>query len=96
MAEERGEGGRFAVFISYSRDDIGFADQLDAALRILKYDVSIDRQGISGGETVVFVLSPSSARSEIFRWEVAEAARLAKRIIPVVFRPLGDTVPPRN
>ncbi len=108
MAEERKEGEGLAVFISYSRDDTEFADQLDAALKLLKYDVSIDRQGLSGGEdwksrleslirdaeTVVFVLSPSSARSEICQWEVAEAVRLAKRIIPVICRPLGDALPP--
>jgi len=108
MAEESKEGEGLAVFISYSRDDIGFADQLDAALKLHKYHVSIDRQGISGGEdwksrlaslirdaeTILFVLSPSSARSEICRWEVEEAARLAKRIIPVVCKPLEDTTPP--
>ena len=67
--------GKLRVFISYSRDDLDFADQLDAAL--YDFECLIDRHGISGGEdwkrrlgnliseadTVVFVLSPSSARS---------------------------------
>jgi WD40 repeat protein len=98
------------VFISYSRDDLGFADQLAAGLRVGGVDPTIDRQGISGGEdwrsrlgslirdaeTVVFVLSPSSARSETCAWEVEEAARLGKRIVPVVCRPLENAVaPPR-
>src|SRR5262245_12704163 len=66
--------GKLRVFISYSRDDLKFADQLDAALDMYGFECVIDRHGISGGEdwkrrlgnliseadTVVFVLSPSS------------------------------------
>ena len=102
--------GKLRVFISYSRDDLKFADQLDAALSACGFECLIDRHGISGGEdwkrrlgnliseadTVVFVLSPSSARSEICDWEVEEAARLNKRILPVNCRPLeGASPPPR-
>ena len=102
--------GKLRVFISYSRDDLEFADQLDAALDACGFECLIDRHGISGGEdwkrrlgnliseadTVVFVLSPSSARSEICAWEVEEAARLNKRILPVNCRPLeGASPPPR-
>src|SRR5689334_6364321 len=109
MSEGTREARRFAIFLSYSRDDLDFADQLDAALQSHKYDVAIDRHGISGGEdwksrlgglirdadTVVFVLSRSSARSEICKWEVEEASRLGKRIIPVACGPLdGAGVPP--
>src|SRR6476659_2669706 len=75
----RSDSGRLRVFISYSRDDLHFADQLDAALNACGFECVIDRHGISGGEdwkrrlgnliseadTVVFVLSPTSARSEI-------------------------------
>jgi TPR repeat protein len=100
--------GKLRVFISYSRDDLNFADQLDAALTLCGFECLIDRHGISGGEdwkrrlgnliseadTVVFVLSPSSARSEICDWEVEEAARLNKRILPVKCRPLEDVSPP--
>jgi len=102
--------GKLRVFISYSRDDLDFADQLDDALNTCDFECLIDRHGISGGEdwkrrlgnliseadTVVFVLSPSSARSEICAWEVEEAARLNKRILPVNCRPLeGENPPPR-
>ena len=102
--------GKLRVFISYSRDDLDFADQLDAALNACGFECVIDRHGISGGEdwkrrlgnliseadTVVFVLSPTSARSEICAWEVEEAARLGKRILPVICRPLeGASPPPR-
>src|SRR5215510_10866253 len=101
---------KLRVFISYSRDDLKFADQLDAALNACGFECSIDRQGISGGEdwkrrlgdlirdadTVVFVLSPSSARSEVCAWEVEEAARLHKRIFPVNCRPLEGASPPQR
>ena len=40
------------------------------------------------------MLSPSSARSEICDWEVEEAARLNKRILPVNCRPLEGVIPP--
>jgi TPR repeat protein len=100
--------GKLRVFISYSRDDLKFADQLDAALNAYGFECLIDRHGISGGEdwkrrlgnliseadTIVFVLSPSSARSEICDWEVEEAARLNKRILPVNCRPLEGASPP--
>ena len=89
--------GKLRVFISYSRDDLYFADQLDAALNAYAFECIIDRHGISGGEdwkrrlggmireadTVVFVLSPTSANSPICTWEVEEAERLGKRILPV-------------
>jgi TPR repeat protein len=102
--------GKLRVFISYSRDDLDFADQLDAALDACGFACVLDRHGISGGEdwklrlgnliseadTVVFVLSPTSARSEICAWEVEEAARLGKRILPVNCRSLeGESPPPR-
>src|SRR6516225_9640095 len=104
------DSGKLRVFISYSRDDLNFADQLDAALNLCGFECLIDRHDISGGEdwkrrlgnliseadTVVFVLSPSSARSPICDWEVEEAARLNKRILPVNCKPLeGASAPPR-
>src|SRR5258708_24896636 len=84
-----GDHGKLRVFISYSRDDLDFADQLDIALRLQGFATSIDRHAISGGEewqqrlgnlireadTVVFVLSPASAGARIFGWGAAEAAR---------------------
>jgi WD40 repeat protein len=102
------DASKLKVFISYSRDDLKFADQLDAALQTHHYDVAIDRHGISGGEdwkhrlgtlirdaeTVIFVLSPSSAQSPICKWEVEEAARLGKRVLPVVCGPLDKSTPP--
>jgi TIR domain len=49
---------------------------------------------IRDADTVVFVLSPTSARSEICAWEVGEAARLGKRILPILCRPLDGASPP--
>jgi len=100
--------GKLRVFISYSREDLDFADQLNLALDAYGFECFIDRQGISGGEdwkrrlgnliseadTVVFVLSPTSARSEICAWEVEEATRLNKRILPVNCQPLKGASPP--
>jgi hypothetical protein len=110
VVEAAGRGNKLNVFISYSRDDLEFADQLDASLRLGGFETTIDRRGMSGGEdwkarlgslihdadTVVFVLSPSSARSDICAWEVAEAVRLGKRIIPVLCRTLGDAKAPQQ
>ncbi len=110
MVQPGSETGKLQVFISYSRDDLTFADQLDEGLRACGFATMIDRHGISGGEdwkhrlgnlirdadTIVFVLSSSSAKSEICAWEVSEAARLGKRIIPVVCQPLdGASAPPQ-
>src|SRR5262245_34484918 len=89
--------GKLGVFISHSRNDLKFADQFDVALGI-QLATTIDRHGISGGEdwkrhlgnlirdadTVVFVLSPDSATSNICHWEVDEAVRLGKLILPVL------------
>ena len=82
--------GKLRVFISYSRDDLNFADQLDAALTACGFECLIDRHGISGGEdwkrrlgnliseadTVVFVLSPSF-RSPSYRARASAPASRA-------------------
>ncbi len=109
MAELAEQGGKLNVFISYSRDDLKFADQLRAALLGYDFTVTIDRESITPGEdwkqrlgllirdadTIVFVLSPSSARSPVFQWEAREAAGLNKRLLPILCRPLDDaTAPP--
>ena len=112
QAAKAGEhkGGPLRVFISYSRADIDFADQLYAALELYGYDASMDRHEVSAGEdwksrlsnlireadTIAFVLSPASASSSICAWEVDEAARLGKRILPVVCRPLEGVQPPQR
>lgn len=41
---------KLGVFISYSRDDIAFADQLVATLELAGFAPTIDRVGIHGAE----------------------------------------------
>jgi hypothetical protein len=98
------ESPKLKVFISYSRADAAFADELVAGLEFKEeFAVTIDRHSIVEGEdwkkrlggliadadTIVFILSPDSAQSRICAWEVDEAHSLSKRIIPVLFRPTG-------
>jgi hypothetical protein len=98
---------KLKVFVSYCRRDIDFADQLVAVLKAQGFRIAIDREGIYGAErweerlgqlilesdVVVFVLSPDSARSDICAWEVEEALRRGKRIIPVLCRSLEGAQP---
>ena len=100
---------KLRVFVSYSRADTPFANEIVEGLELEGgFDVTIDRESIEQGEdwrarlgkliadadTIVFILSPASATSEICRWEVEEATRLNKRILPLLHLPLGDTAPP--
>ena len=70
-------GTKTRVFVSYSRKDMAFADQLEAALKARGFEVLIDRQEIyafedwwkriqaliGNADTVVFVLSPDAVKS---------------------------------
>ena len=109
MAEAVGQRDKLNVFISYSRDDLQFADQLDAALGLagvadipstvkafLPARIGKPASALSSGTPILsfFVLSPSSARSKTCAWEVEEAVRLGKRILPVLCRSLDDASPP--
>jgi WD40 repeat protein len=90
------------VFVSYSRTDVDFADQLVLALEDKGFQAILDLHDISGGEdwrerlgklilsadAVVFVLTDKSAVSDVCLWEVTEAKRLGKRIIPVTPEPI--------
>jgi cbb3-type cytochrome oxidase subunit 3 len=95
------------VFISYSRSDREFVQQLVLALEALGHAITIDTIDILGAElwkerlsqmirdadTIVFVLSPASARSEVCTWEVEQALNDRKRIVPIVARPLDEASP---
>ncbi|MEO1329129.1 MAG: TIR domain-containing protein [Pseudomonadota bacterium] len=97
------EAAKSKIFISYSRQDSAFVDDIATGLGAYGgYEVLIDREGIGHGEdwrarlgrlilecdSVVFVLSPDSLASEVCRWEVKEATSLGRRIIPVLWRPI--------
>jgi TIR domain len=93
---------RMKVFVSYARADLDFVDQLVLALEDKGFEALLDRHNIDAAErwqerltalitssdTVVFVLSPTSAQSKICQWEVTEAAKQGKRLVPVVPVPL--------
>jgi TIR domain len=96
------------VFISYSRQDSAFVDDLQEALAAHGIEAFVDREQIEKGEawwaritqliteadTIVFVLSPSSADSKICNDEVAFGEKLNKRFIPIVARELEGRQPP--
>src|SRR5689334_13791039 len=98
------------VFISYARKDISFAEHLRHALRQKGFDAYLDKHDILPGEpwqerlaklietadTVLFVVSPQSVESKICDWEINEAERLGKRLLPVVLElPPDEMVPGR-
>lgn len=99
---------RMKAFVSYSRDDVAFADQLVIGLEHLGFKAILDRHDIDAAEnwkqrlsglilscdTVIFVLTERSATSPICGWEVDEALRHGKRIVPVVPREVKAAPPP--
>jgi WD40 repeat protein len=107
---DSGPGGKLKVFISYSRrDSAEFADELVAGLELGGFAPFLDRHDIAAGEdwearlgaligesdTVVFVVSPESVKSERCIWEVERTRDLSKRILPVVYKPVPDSdIPP--
>jgi formylglycine-generating enzyme required for sulfatase activity len=96
------------VFVSYSRKDMAFADQLEAALKGRGFEVLIDREQIyafedwwkrikvliGSADTVVFVLSPDAVKSDVALKEVNYAASLNKRLAPIVCRGVEDSAVP--
>lgn len=96
------------VFLSYSRKDIEFAQLLKTELEAQGFHPMLDKTDIAPGENwqdrlskliieadaVVFSVSPNSAASKICGWEIGEAERLGKRIIPVVVDPVDTGLLP--
>lgn len=96
------------VFLSYSRRDKDFVMHLADALRANDIAVFLDVDDIVPAEdwrarlegliqqadVVVFALSPSSLASEVCGWELEVAARLNKRLIPVVHHDVNDADTP--
>ena len=86
------------VFLSYSRKDDRFAENLRDQLIEHSFDAYLDKHDILPGEpwqerlggliaaadTILFCVSPHSVASEVVDWEVNRAEELNKRIIPVV------------
>ncbi|MEO1552671.1 MAG: toll/interleukin-1 receptor domain-containing protein [Pseudomonadota bacterium] len=98
------------VFLSYSREDTGFALELVNALQACGFEAFIDQEDIAPGEpweqrlggliesadTVVYILSPDSLTSQSCSWEVSETLRLKKRLLPIVWRPVPDEQVPND
>lgn len=97
-------GQKLRVFLSYSRRDEAFANELLSGLELLGFDAYLDKEDIAPGEpwedrlgrlirdadTVVFILSPASVKSKHCGWEVDETVKLAKRLVPVVWQTVAD------
>lgn len=89
------------VFLSYSRSDSPFADKLFATLEARGFDVFQDKHDIlsskswrdrlldliSKADAVVFVITPDSIGSKTCNWELEQAIRLNKRMIPILAEP---------
>jgi TIR domain len=103
--EARVQSDRPDVFISYSRKDEEFVRRLVDALEHRGKDVWIDWEdirksadwrakvhaGIEASRTIVPVLSPDFATSDVCREEVEHAVRHNKRLVPIVRREVdGD------
>ncbi len=97
------------VFVSYSRDDRDIVTRVVEALRAAGEKVWVDlddivpsavwmdeiKNAIAAADSMVFFLTPDSARSEVCRIELGHALELSKRIVPVVIREVQtDAVPP--
>jgi hypothetical protein len=101
---------KLKIFLSYSRTDAAFAQELLEALELLGFDAYLDKEDIAPGEpweerlsslirladTVVFVISPSSLASEHCTWEMEETARAGKRLVPVMLAAVPDNEVPER
>ncbi len=92
------DSDRLRVFVSYARRDASdFAEYLVVALKLNGFDAYLDRHDIAPGEpwearlgalltrsdSVVFVITPASVKSERCGWELNRAVALGKRLVPV-------------
>ncbi len=110
MADAGAAGdGKLKVFISYSRKDEDFAEELLAGLQFAGFEPYLDKHDIAAGEewearlgrlieaadTVVFVISPDAVGSERCAWEIERTVTLKKRLLPIVWRRIDEVdVPP--
>src|SRR5262245_4775777 len=92
------EADKLRVFISYARQDASdFAEYLVVALKLAGFSAYLDRHDIAKAEnwearlsdliarsdTVVFIVTPASIKSERCGWEVKQTLALGKRLVPV-------------
>lgn len=97
------------VMLSYARADAqAFTRELADGLEAANFDVLLDVDDIEAAtdwqerlsdmirsvDTMVIVLTPGWIRSEMCQWELQEALRQNKRIIPLIHIEPTDTPPP--
>src|SRR5262249_23166868 len=110
MANVGAEPGRLKIFISYSRKDEDFAQDLLEGLEATGFEPYLDKHDIAAGEdwetrlgrlietadTVVFVISPDAVASKRCAWEVDCTIDRKKRLLPIVWRRVEEAqIPPR-
>jgi Tol biopolymer transport system component len=88
------------VFISYSRKDLSFVEQLAADLKNAGFEVWYDVSGLRGGsrwrfeiekairnsQFSIFILSPDSVASEWVEREFLFSSNLRRNLIPLMYR----------
>ncbi len=96
------------IFISYSRKDLEFVQELRKALNQAGIDPWLDYEDIQAAtewrrellmavqscHDFVFIISPNSCLSEYCLWELEEALKLNKRIIPIKFKEINSSLVP--
>lgn len=102
------EQGRARVFVSYSRRDSAFTDELVISLGSHGFEVMFDRDDLFPGEqfeprlrslisesdTTVAVVSPDWLGSEWCRREYEIAHGLGRRILPLIIAPVDPSTMP--
>jgi formylglycine-generating enzyme required for sulfatase activity len=103
------EPTKLKVFISHSRKDEDFAQDLLEGLEAVGFEPYLDKQDIAAGkerearlgrlieaaDTVVSVISPDSVASERCAWEVDHAVNLKKPLLPIVWRRVDEAQVPQ-
>lgn len=98
------------IFVSYSRADSAFAQELVSGIEACGFDAFIDKVDIAHGEawqsrlgdlinradTIVWVVSPASLSSEVVAWELDTAAKASKRIVPVSYGAVDMSLVPES
>lgn len=108
MDEQTPDSDDAKVFVSYSRRDREKAQRISDVLRERHFGVFLDtddilpteewkgrlEQLIAEADTIVFLLSPNSAVSEVCAWEVEHASALGKRIAPMMIEEVDTALIP--
>jgi hypothetical protein len=103
-------GNRHTVFIAYARSDSPEVYALAERLRSIGIDTRVDidnipigsdwadtlREFIRNADTILFVISPDSMKSEWCQIEVEYAISFNKRILPVLVKPVAEDLIPSN